>query len=423
MVLATSLVGANLGTTAHAADSTNATMPTAATAIADGYSLQTVAFPGDTFTQLLGINTAGIIAGYHGSGQDAQHPNKGFVLNLSTPSHPIFTAENYPNSAQTQVIGINASGWTDGFYVDTAGTTHGFVDVNGGFYTVDVPGTTFNQLLGLNSAGEQAGYYQFGANNTFQAFVHQSNHALQLLPTGNAQATGINDSEAVSGFYLDSAGNSHGFLLPLGSFPPKIINYPNAEATQLLGLNNKGQAVGSYTDSGGATHGLVYNSTTSAFQAVDFPGAGSTIVNGINDLGQIVGFYTPSGQDPANVAIGFVGTPSVPKLATTTTLTSNSSGPVPQGSTITFSGSVSPSAATGTVVLYDTYTDSTGVTHPTTQLASVTLTAGSYTYTNLPFTTGSLTQGKHVITASYQGNASYLGSMSQPYTQIITAHF
>ncbi len=30
------------------------------------YSFQTVNYPGDTFTQLLGINNSGDIAGYHG---------------------------------------------------------------------------------------------------------------------------------------------------------------------------------------------------------------------------------------------------------------------------------------------------------------------------------------------------------------------
>ena len=72
------------------------------------FRFRTVVFPGDTFTQLLGINNADKIAGYHGSGADAQHPNKGFVLTLPNQ----FTDENFPNSAQTQVIGINKNGST-----------------------------------------------------------------------------------------------------------------------------------------------------------------------------------------------------------------------------------------------------------------------------------------------------------------------
>src|SRR5579872_1475819 len=82
------------------------------------YTFQTVNFPNDTFTQLLGINNSNsLIAGYHGA-----TVNKGFRLTLPST----FTSENFPGSAQTQVIGINNLGWTVGFYIDTAGTTHGF---------------------------------------------------------------------------------------------------------------------------------------------------------------------------------------------------------------------------------------------------------------------------------------------------------
>ena len=105
------------------------------------FSFQTVIFPGDTFTQLLGINDFEMIAGYHGA-----TVNQGFVFTF--PNN--FTPENFPGSAQTQVIGINNRGFTDGFYIDSALTTHGFLDINGTFTTVDFPGTTFNQLLGLN---------------------------------------------------------------------------------------------------------------------------------------------------------------------------------------------------------------------------------------------------------------------------------
>src|SRR5712692_10227913 len=72
------------------------------------FHFQTVSFPGDTFTQLLGINSSGTIAGYHG----ADPNNRGFVLTLPTT----FTAENFPGSDQTQVIGINNRGNTAGFY-------------------------------------------------------------------------------------------------------------------------------------------------------------------------------------------------------------------------------------------------------------------------------------------------------------------
>jgi hypothetical protein len=104
--------------------------PTSAT-----FSFTAINFAGDTFSQLLGINNSGKIAGYHGSGADAQHPNQGFTV--VPPA--TFTTENFPNSVQTQVIAINTNGDTAGFYVDAAGVTHGFLDLGGTFTTVDAP--------------------------------------------------------------------------------------------------------------------------------------------------------------------------------------------------------------------------------------------------------------------------------------------
>jgi hypothetical protein len=94
------------------------------------FTFRTVIFPGDTFTQLLGINDFEVIAGYHGA-----NVNKGLVFTFRNG----FTPENFLGSAQTQVIGINNRGFTDGFFIDMAGTTHGFLDINGTFTTGALP--------------------------------------------------------------------------------------------------------------------------------------------------------------------------------------------------------------------------------------------------------------------------------------------
>ncbi len=108
------------------------------------YSFQTVNYPGDTFTQLLGINNSLRIAGYHNFNQ-----NSGFTLKLPVG----FVTENYPDSMMTQVIGINNNGTTDGFYVDNNGVTHGFTDINGTFATVDYPGNGLQPASGTERYG------------------------------------------------------------------------------------------------------------------------------------------------------------------------------------------------------------------------------------------------------------------------------
>src|SRR6202007_2749415 len=216
------------------------------------FSFRTVIFPGDTFTQLLGINDFEVIAGYHGA-----NVNKGFVFTF--PNN--FTPENFPNSAQTQVIGINNRGFTDGFYIDTAGTTHGFLDINSTFTTVDFPGTTFNQLLGLNNFDQAAGYFADAAGID-HAYIFDYNGGVFFVltipaATGGAQATGINDRGSISGFYIDSAGKNHGFLIAKGTF--FTLDFPAATFTQAFGLNNEDDVVGAYMDAAGLTHGFIFD--------------------------------------------------------------------------------------------------------------------------------------------------------------------
>jgi probable HAF family extracellular repeat protein len=275
------------------------------------YSFQDVKYTAnnaaDQFTQLLGINSNGLIVGYHNVNQ-----NSGFTLALPAT----FTTENFPDSMMTQVVGINNTGTTVGFYVDQNGNTHGFTDVSGNaaavqgqFATVDFPGSIFNQLLGANDKGQAAGYYSMSQNNSTPdtPYVYDEQGAVFqviVIPgaIGGAQATGINNSQQISGFYIDANGVNHGFLLNFGRLV--TLDAPGSIFTQALGLNNNGQVVGQYMDAQENTHGFVWTAQN-GFTTVDDPnGIGTTIVNGINDAGVLVGFY---GTSPVNT--GFVAQP------------------------------------------------------------------------------------------------------------------
>jgi hypothetical protein len=256
----------------------------------------------DTFTQFLGINNEGIVAGYHGASI-----NKGFTYNTSTKT---FTNENFPGSSQTQVTAINNAGKTAGFYV-SGGDFFGFVSQGGSFQSADYPGEPFNQLLSQNDKAQAAGYYSTTASGSApdHAYIYDEVGAVFEVFTipnskGGAQATGINNSGQVCGFVIDGSGNMHGWLQSLGTFT--LLNYSGMGTTQTaaLGLNNMGQVVGSYTDSTGS-HGFVYEISTKKWQPIDDPdGIGTTIVNGINDNGVLVGFF---GTTPDNTA--FIATP------------------------------------------------------------------------------------------------------------------
>jgi len=267
----------------------------------NSYNVQLVASPHDpTFTQLLGINDHRAIAGYDGSGQTVNgtlRPNKGFTLTLPST----FTPENYPDSAQTQVIGIDNAGDTAGCYVDQAGVTHGFLNKAGIFTTVDLPGTPFNQLLGLNNRGQEAGYFQ-DAKGQNHAYIRDAHGNFLVPPVPNSQATGINDQGVVVGFTQPvTTSQSSGFILRDNVVT--ILNYPGSTFTQALGENNVGQVVGTYNDAQGNARDFVYRN--GAFRSVDVPGTTSTVVNGINNGGRIAGFFV----DLQNNTIGFAGKP------------------------------------------------------------------------------------------------------------------
>lgn len=271
------------------------------------YNFLSVANPNDTaFTQLLGINNSSTIAGYWGDGSVV--PNHGFTLMLPST----FTPENFPMAAQTQVIGINNTGWTDGFYVDQAGTTHGFTFNAGTYTTVDAPGTAFNQLLGINDGLTAVGYSSTDPTGaTLQMSFKESGGSFAYINgfpmgTANNQAVGINNADTAVGFYQDATGTFHGYIATGTTANTFDVSFGGAMGTQAFGINNHGEIVGDYTDSTGTMHGFVY--IGGVFYTVDDPSGtpGSTIINGVNDLGQLVGFYADANDN----VIGFVASPT-----------------------------------------------------------------------------------------------------------------
>jgi hypothetical protein len=263
-----------------------------------------------TFTQALGINGSNTIVGY---GNMTNFD--GFQLVLPNT----FTRENFPNPLPppstffTQVVGIDAAGNTVGFYVDTAGLNHGFTNIGGTFATVDRGGTAFNQLLGINQNGNEiAGYSSTNpAGNTLQeAFSlvtgttnYTDINALLVAkfgPNFNSQATGVNNSGEVVGFYqYDAAGDFSAFSDTSGTITS--FQFPGSISTQALGVNDLGDIVGDYI-LGGVMHGFLEDIGT--FMTLDPLGSTATTLNGINDQRKIVGFYVNGDGN----TIGTVGT-------------------------------------------------------------------------------------------------------------------
>ncbi|MBV9749966.1 MAG: PEP-CTERM sorting domain-containing protein [Acetobacteraceae bacterium] len=284
---------------------------------APSYTFQTLNNNTDpTFNQLLGINSAGTIAGYFGSGM-AGHPNKGYTL-APPYGQGNYTNENFPGSVQTQVTGLNNTGTTVGFWSNSNNgvgmdANFGFTDVGGTFTNVNNPHTpaaplTFNQLLGVNSSNTAVGFYTDAnaVNHGYTYNIGSKTFSADINdPNGVSTTTAaINNAGLLVGFDMDANAVTHGFVDNGGTFTE--VNAPGATNTSLLGVNNNGLAVG-FDMTGAVMDGFLYNIATGAFTILDDPnGIGTTTINGVNDLGQVVGFYV----DGAGNTDGFLATPT-----------------------------------------------------------------------------------------------------------------
>ncbi len=290
---------------------------------ASTYSFQTINDPADaalqtpTFNQLLGINDAGVIAGYYGDGVIVN--NHGFTYSGGT-----FTNENVSGADQTQVVAINNtlhSGTYDtaGFWVNNAsGANHGFTDIGGVMNpNINGPGSTMTQVLGLNDNHQAVGFFTTGG--VTQGFTYNTS-TMTVTPltvpaswlATSVTAAGVNNSGTIAGFY-STAGGTFGFIDKGGVFSSPTD--PLGTNPMFFGLNNVGQIVGTDTTAGGYSEGFVYNMITNTWTPVLVPGSATntafgmmgTILNGINDSGDLVGFYADAGSGNLN---GVLATPT-----------------------------------------------------------------------------------------------------------------
>jgi hypothetical protein len=281
------------------------------------YSFRTLDNARDlTFNQLLGVNDEGLIAGYFGSGAQG-HPNQGYLL---APRAGAYVNENFPDSVQTQVTGLNNEGVTVGFWssmnnANMVNDNHGFVDVDGHFRTADFPtgspaAPPVDQLLGVNDQDIAVGFYTDanGNNHGYEYNIRSGRFSTVTYQDASLTAAAINDRGDVAGFYTNpGSGNTDGFIKVRNqTFIDLAVS--GASSTMALGVNNSDEVVGTYTVGSGSSavmHGFTWT-PQHGFSTIDDPhGIGTTTINGVNDFGQLVGFYV----DANGNTDGFLATP------------------------------------------------------------------------------------------------------------------
>ena len=126
--------------------------------------------------------------------------------------------------------------------------------------------------------------------------------------TQTAQETdtyGINNSRAIVGDYVDSAGVQHAMILGgtnafIRADRPDCLGSPGSTGIAFYGINSAGVAAGWCTNTSGVQIGFTYNRGT--FTDIHIPGALLTNAIGINDAGSVVGTYV----DSSGVQHGFL---------------------------------------------------------------------------------------------------------------------
>ena len=230
-----------------------------------------------TFNQLLGINRHGVIAGYFGSGAMG-HPNKGYLL-TAPYGQANYRSENWPESTQTQVTGLNDNGVTVGFWstmnnADNMNDNRAFVSVARLLRRWRLPHRHARRRLRSTSCWVSMTTTSRSGSTTMPAAtltrtrstsgVTSSPRSRRPVITGPT-AAGINNRGDIAGFGTDATGDSSNgqvvaFLLRRNG-RVTILNVPGSSMTQALGINDNDEVVGVYqvgTGDSAVTHGFTW---------------------------------------------------------------------------------------------------------------------------------------------------------------------
>lgn len=224
----------------------------------------------------------------------------------------VFTTFDPPGSTATYPGFINLQGVIVGGYLDSASDSHGFILEQGQYAFVNVKGAAGTAVSGINDLGEISGFTcsdpacgTTGNPNTSHSFLRSTKGVFTFFdPPGavSSAAAGVSLLGAVVGYYTDSNGGTHGYLLVQGRYT--TIDYPGTTGvTYGLGANLQNDVVGLYFDAQGVGHGFLLSE--GKYTSLDPPGSIFTEASGINALGVIVGVY----YDSSGAEHGFIRTP------------------------------------------------------------------------------------------------------------------
>jgi hypothetical protein len=149
----------------------------------------------DTVVNAQGVNKQGLVTGFYSLDGAHQH---GFLFNDVSNTYQLLADPNVANLFLTQFLGINDNGLAVGYYQTNDGSQHGFIyNLNTNTYSfLDDPnaalsGVSITQITGINDSNEIAGFYVdsvTGLQRGFDATVAAPEPATSLLLPGGCIA-------------------------------------------------------------------------------------------------------------------------------------------------------------------------------------------------------------------------------------------
>jgi hypothetical protein len=276
---------------------------------------------GSTETIAFGVNDGLTVTGIYIDSSGNQH---GFVGPASGSDYTSFD----DSGGTTEPRGISPNATITGY--DTASLIPWERSVKGKITDITMDGNPLNNpAQGINKAGTFTGNYD-NTDGTSVGYLgkkakYVSSFKLKGITNTGYAGRGIDNAGDIVGWYYDSSGVQHGFLLPSGG-KPTTIDDPGG-ATTPEGINNNGEISGLYTDTSGNRHAFTYEIKTKKFSEITVSGStfvegwglnddGVVAVDGENSSGDFVGYlYCPSAKVcPSDAARA----PQIPVLHRTT---------------------------------------------------------------------------------------------------------
>lgn len=300
--------------------------------------------PGSDFTTPFAINSAGVVTGFYGVGdQDASgfiRAADGTITSFDAPGAVVttpfainddgricgsatqknrdhdhsfvretegtITVFDPPHAKDSRCIGFDSKGDLIGSFSGGIRKARGYIRAaDGSFTIIDYPHSIVTAFYAVNAPGAISGERISRNLRNDSAFVLSPDGKFTLfnVPHAETEAQSINDRGTIAGDFYDTT--DHGFLRTangtITKFDPK-----NSVDTLVSGINARGRVIGTFATADGVVHAFV-RKPGGMITRFDAPDAiYGTTPTGINKSGVITGYYADTGRTASH---GFIRTP------------------------------------------------------------------------------------------------------------------